>query len=361
MNTPMPPRAEPSLSANIYCAARLDEVIHQVIAPFWQENCRAGADKAYLRMLRYTRRGEHLKIRIHAPEPLSSELGASLQMVVTSYFDAIAAEPSVLPTERILATAMPIDVEDELPSEYPDRSFLWTQHKRSCVEYGGKPLLDDDIYIERMVRCHAEAAERVLVALKPNSQGTVPFHVRLNTLLKSVMIAISVPRWSAEKRCAYFAYHRDWLTRFSLAQSSECPHMVTERFARFDTSLQRLGPQLEVYRNAADAQWCRPPNAAVPIEAIAPWPAAIEDLYRHLAPLANDPRQQIDPFAPEPMFSALFKVFHLLANLLGLKPHDETFAHHLLLSISGGAENHAFAVHPPLVTAYQTAYQGTIT
>jgi hypothetical protein len=347
MSESMLPSPEPSLSASVYCAGRLDEIIHRCIAPYWREVRGAGPDRAYIRLLRYARGGEHLKIRIHAPEAMSPGLGASLEAAVRSCLDGLPGAPAER-AERPRDAAPPIDVEDESPEAHRDRSFVWTRYRRSHVEFGGKPLLDDDAYVARMVVCQAEAAERVLSALKPEPQGGVPFRVRQNTLLKSAIVAVSALPWSPEHRSAYFAYHRDWLVRFSLAQGNQGPEKAVDAVARLDANLQRLGPGLEVYRKAAEARWGRADEGAAPLDdPDARFRAAIGELHRHVAPFEGKPGYQVDPFAVEPMFSALFKVLHVLGNQLGLKPSDEAFAHHLLLHVSGGGERHGFA-HDPL-------------
>jgi hypothetical protein len=350
MSESMLPSPEPSLSASVYCAGRLDEVLHRCVAPFWQGARGSASGRAYIRLLRYARGGEHLKIRIHAPEALSPGLGASLEVAVRSYLDGLAGTPAEH-VERPRDAAPPIDVEDESPTAHPDRGFLWTHYRRSHVELGGKPLLDDDAYVSRMVLCQAEAAERVLSALKPEPQGGVPFRIRQNTLMKSVITALAALPWSPERRSAYFAYHRDWLVRFSLAQGNQGPEKAAEAVARLDANLQRLGPGLEVYRKAAEARWGRADEGPASLDdPDARFRAAIVELYRYLSPLAENPGFQVDPFAVEPMFSALFKVLHALGNQLGLKPSDEAFTHHLLLHISGGGERHGFAHDPSATT-----------
>lgn len=348
MNTPMLPQPEPSLSANIYCAGHLDAVIFRCIAPFWRDLRSPG--HARIRMLRYELGGEHLKIRIHAPESMSAALGASLESAVRPFL-ALGTPPlATPPAKKKTVSALPLDVEDDIELVRPDRSFLWTHHRRNVVEFGGKPLLDDDEYISRMVLAHAEATEFVLHALMPDQTGNVPFHARQNTLLRATMTGIAALPWSREKRSAYFAYHRDWLLRFILTQANQYPDMASGLVERFDRNLGQLGPGLEIYRNAADAQWNHPQENN---HADASWHVAMKNLADYLAPLANDPHFQIDPFAPEPMFSALFKVFHLLANQLGVRPNDEAFAHHLLLTLSGkDDQRHAFAFDPPMMQAF---------
>lgn len=337
------PAPEPSLSANVYCAGRLDEVIYRGVAPFWQEERAATPERIYLRLLRYVRGGDHLKIRIHAPESLVARLRPSLEAAIRPCLDALA--PAAPGEGRPVAQVPPIDVEDETEGGHPDRSFVWTQYRRSYVEFGGKPLIDDDDYIAHVVACQAECSERTLAALKPDATGVVPFRVRQNTLIKAALSAVAAMPWSAEQRRGYFAYHRDWLMRYSFSQSNRGPDKAAEAVAKLEANIARLGAGLEAYRKAAEAQWgeAAPPGD----ETDAAFREALQALCRFVAPFAGKPELQVDPFAAEPMFSALFKVLHALGNQLGLKLADESFAHHLLLRIAGAEAGHAFTHDPP--------------
>lgn len=342
MSEPSLPAPDPALSANLYCAGRLDEVIHGCVAPFWRE-ARAGG--ARLRLARYLRGGEHLKIRIHAPEEASADLHAALEGAAQSFLAALGPAPA--PDERRRDASPPIDLEDEAPDNHPDRQFLWTHYRRSHVELGDRPFLDDDAYVARMALCHAEAAEKVLAALQPDAQGSVPFRARQNTLLKAVVVAVASLGWGPEQRSDYLAYHRNWLLRFVLGQGRQGPELGAELVGRLDVGVKKLGPALDAYRKLTDAHFgvAAEPGPEGPD---ASWRAAIRALDRHLAPFAGKPGYQIDPFAPHPTFPALFKVLHGLGNQLGLKPSDEAFAHHLLLGLSGRDEaRHRFTIEPP--------------
>lgn len=345
MNERMLPQPHPALSVNIYCAQRIDEVIHRCIAPFWRQARPSDPHRSYLRIQRYGRGGEHLKVRLHAPEAALDKLRHSLEMAVKSYFDTIAAIPASTEV-RTFSHVPAMDVEDESPAGHADRTFVWTHYRRNPIEFPGKPLLDDDGYVARAVRCLAESTERVLEAIVPDEQGMVPFHVRQNTLLRLLMASISALPWSPEHRSAYFAYHRNWLVRYRLMLVGAPGNIekANEMMQRFDTNLDRLGAGLDSYRQKAATQWNQ--SGDLLDDAETSWRAAIADMHQHVAQLGEDPRFHIDPFATNATFPALFKAQHAIGNQLGIPPGDEAFAHHLLLEVSGGRQNHGFSFQP---------------
>src|SRR4051812_36808733 len=62
---------DPIISANLYDFRRLDRVIARFVVPFLlAAEAKALDQPFYLWMLRYLRGGEHLKIRVHAPDAL---------------------------------------------------------------------------------------------------------------------------------------------------------------------------------------------------------------------------------------------------------------------------------------------------
>src|SRR5512132_224789 len=211
------PLPDPLLTANVYCAGRLDDVLLRGVAPFWRGvRAEYPEQQAHLWFVRYLRGGEHLKLRLHAPEALREALRSSFEAAVRAHLDTLGSTPiaSAPPRE---GGALPIDVEDEGTEVHPDPSFLWTHYRRSAVSFGGGPLLGDDRYADLFTRCLGAGCEKAL-ALQPDAQGNVPFNARQIALLKAVISGMASLRWSPERRSAYFAYHRNWLLRFVLTE-----------------------------------------------------------------------------------------------------------------------------------------------
>ena len=68
------------------------------------------------------------------------------------------------------------------------------------------------------------------------------------------------------------------------------------------------------------------------------------DLHRHVVTFRDDPDSIGSiPFAPDPAFAPLFKVFHSVAKQGGLHMPEEAFTHHLL---SRAAQEAATAIAP---------------
>jgi hypothetical protein len=325
---------DPILTASFYCSGRLDEVLHQVVAPSWRvlQQSEPGSG-AYLWTMRYGKGGEHLKVRLHGPGSLAHPARALLQQAAESFF-ARLGEPSGVRAPVGWKGAAAVDVDDEVVSDHPDRSLLWTRYRRSHVSLGGKPFLDDDGYAGRITRCLAAGCERVLL-LAPDATGKVPHRARQSALLKALIGGLAALGFAADARSAYLAYHRDWLLRFTLARNHAEAGKTHDLLQLFDRRAEAMGPSADTLRRAARAEWARSWTAMEPEGEDAAWRRSLADLLGYISPLCADPDYHIDPFAGDPCFAPVFKVFHGLANQLGLNLIEEAFAHHLLRSVTG--------------------------
>jgi hypothetical protein len=315
---------DPVLTASLYCAGRLDAAIFHAVAPFWRDlrrHDRGGL--CYLWLMRYGKGGEHLKVRVHGPEPLRPLMQGLLEEKAIRFLDSLpeAEAPPSRPGEWIPA----IDAEeDEIDSGLPDRKLLWTTYRRSPVSLGGKPFLLDDQYAALLTRCLASGCERVLV-LEPDAGGSLPNRVRQGALLGALIRGLSTLGFSIRERIEYLAYHRGWLLRSMLPRiwRSEAG-AVEELQRRFDERMAGMAGSLLPLRRALDGGG----NESGPDT---DWERSLSDLLAYISPLCRDPDYRLDPFASDPRFAPVFKVFHGLANQLGLRQVDEAFTHHLLL------------------------------
>jgi hypothetical protein len=314
---------DPVVSANLYCAGRLDEVIRTVVVPFRRELLDASDDDSgeYLWMMRYGRGGEHLKIRLHATEPRGAMARNLLEELAGRCFSTLGAngEPARAASGSPPA---PIDHEDEAEDGHPDRSVLWTQYRRSLASFAGKPLLADDTYAALATRCMGRGCDLALAAL---DEELSPIH-RLLSLLQALVGGIGgIGSLPADSRAAFFAFHRDGLVRSLLVRRNAGPDKAAELLAQFERRQQAMGSFPDSLRNLAEKEW----NGADGEDA---WRSSLADLYRYVAQFRGDPEYRLDPFAEDAVFPVLFKVFHGLANQLGIGLLDEAFAHHLLLA-----------------------------
>lgn len=323
--------ADPVLTANVYCSGRLDAVLFQAVAPFWRE-LRPRTPECFLWVMRYGKGGEHLKVRVHGPEPRRALLRDLLEEKVTAFLAALPPLPATPPPAwREWAPA--IDAEDETyGGDHPDRTLLWTTYGRSALSLGGKPFLSDDRYAALFTRCLAAGCERVL-SLEPGADGALAHPVRQRAFLRALLAGLAAFGFPSGERASYLAYHRDWLLRFSLPMEERAESEPVERLCRLlDERIARMGDSLLPIRRAAESAWHGSGEAGEgENDPDAGWRRSLAGLLGYITPLCRDPDYRLDPFASDPVFAPVFKVFHGLANQLGLKRMDEAFACQVLL------------------------------
>jgi hypothetical protein len=312
---------DPSETANVYCAGRLDDLIAQGILPFWNELQHHDPQRCWrLWLVRYGCGGEHLKVRLHGPEEQRPLVRRLLADAVHAFFAGLGPAP---PSVAARSDAPPIDAEDSVAVDYPDRTLLWTSYRRSQISLGSEPYLLDNRYTALLTRCLAEGTDRTLDSL--SGGGTTSHSLRQTTLLKALISGLSVIGPAADGRLSYLAYHRDWLLRFTLLKSRADSAKAAELLAHFERRIETMGPTLDQLRRIVATE-------ATGDEGVdTSWRGALRNLLEYITPLGLDPRYHVDAYASEPNFVPLFKVFHGLANQLGLKMLDEAFAHQLLL------------------------------
>jgi hypothetical protein len=177
----------------------------------------------------------------------------------------------------------------------------------------------------------------MVLPLETGPDGLFPHRLRQSTLLKALIGGFAALGFSPRARAEYLPYHRDWLLRFVLPKDRRSEVEPVQQFHQiFQQRLAGMASAVNSLRQAALAQW-RPANTMQTggAGADAEWRCSLVDLLQYIRPFCSDPDYQLDPFATDPAFSPIFKVFHGLANQLGLNLVDEGFAHHLLLAATG--------------------------
>jgi hypothetical protein len=343
---------DPLVTANIYAAGRLDETLQRCVALLRDEVQRLDPDgSSYLWTMRYARRGEHLKVRLHGPPTLESRLRealvASAEQFLASLDGPAAAAATAAPKEQ---TIPPMDLEDEALEAHPDRSLLLTRYRRSQISLGGGVFLRDDRHVAIVTCALAQGCEATLSVLQTDAEGQVPFRVRQTALLKAVIGALAAACWPPDKRVAYLAYHRNWLLRFLLSRSRQGAERAEKLLAQYAQNVARM-PGLQAIERVANAQWSTDSAHGQGDDSATqtpgdPWRRTIGDLVRYVPSLTDQPDSIVDPFAADPAFPSVFKVLHGLANQLGLTPLNESFAHHLILHVAGGGDA-GFEIEPP--------------
>jgi hypothetical protein len=322
---PVDPRlspADPLLSASLFCASGLDGILASLVAHFGARLRRDAGDDGYLWFSRYSLRGEHLKLRIHAPERLRRALVRRLNDSARRYF---ARDLSSVPgVERPPArhSAIPIDIEDRGEADHPDRSLLWTRYQRSPVSLGPPLLLQDDRYVGLLTRCLGTGCEQVLTAFSRQAPDGWTLLWRRRLLVELVCSGLEAVLPDEEERRAYLVYHRDWLIRSPVLRGARGVAGAREILDRFERDARQGGREGlggdGGLGTTDDGRFAR-------------WRAALVALSDHVESPGRLPVRDLDPFAEGPLFPILFKVVHGLANALGLSPPQEGRTYHRLL------------------------------
>jgi hypothetical protein len=332
---------DPVVSANIYCDGYLDEILLGAIQPVWSR-LRASESwtSCYVWVIRYGKGGEHLKVRIHGPR---DEQQRFRDLLIESTERCLSRLPARSSSRRRSRPEIPsIDVEDEVEHEYPDRTLLWTTYRRSFVSLGSEPFLSHDDYAAHMTEALGRGLGMALTNLGQAPPGReVPFRRRQTTLLKALIEGLpALGLGGTQQAAAYLAYHRDWLLRFFVgdeAKERELRLHFDRQSVAMGAAVKQLGELLTTERGGdVDGG-----DAVDDTESL--WRNSLTGLALHLQGFRERPAYRTDPFAPDPRMPPVFKVFHGVANQLGLPPLEEALAHHLMLKAAAevGAEHHS--------------------
>jgi hypothetical protein len=310
---------DPILSANIYASGLLDEVLRKAVAPFWKHvRNSAFHDDAFLWTVRYSRNGEHLKIRIHGSDDECAALAGIVSEYFEEYLNSIRKLPAATSRNGRLDVP-PIDLEDQLLELAPDRSLVWTNYQRSPVSLAGAPWLEDDMFAAVSCKCLGCGCELVLDSLEMESFGSTSGKQKL--LIKALLSGLAALGWhEAQQAGIYLEYHRDWLLRFFIEDEAQRAGML----AQFTAQVDRTASSINSLRQLAHAYKEPAGNTMT-------WAEAVKELGSFLDQFQGSARYLIDPFTKNVSFSPIFKIFHGLANQIGLHPIHEAYVHHLLL------------------------------
>lgn len=320
------------LSANIYCAHRVDAVIGQAILPFWRRIASEGS--SYLWLIRHSRAGEHLKVRLHGPPELHDDARLALSEAVVACF---AQLPAVEPPETSSAHAsLPvIDPEDAADDNYPDRTLLWTTYRPSPVTLGASILAQDPTYHQLFTRVLGAGCRIALdlFATAP-ADGSLPLTRRQSTIFKICIATLQALPFDACERSTYLGYHRDWLVRWALAHSDPGTTTRETILELFDRKAAATKPTLDVLGRLLGQR----PDPVEPAasDAQSEYREAVRHYFDYVSTFRGNPDYALDPYADDPVFLPVFKVLHNLANTVGLGIRHEAFAYHLLTLASAG-------------------------
>jgi hypothetical protein len=184
------------------------------------------------------------------------------------------------------------------------------------VNLGPDVFLGDDGYVARMCTALAAAGGLALETVEPGVAGGR----RLGVLRRAVLSGLAAAELDPAQRAAYLAYHRGWLLRFLFWQQDR----EDEAVATFDQQAARMAAAVEQIRRDVD-------EAGEAPAARGEWEHAVASLAAFVSAFRGRDGYDVDPFSADPVFPAVFKALHGLANQLGVDMRNEAFVHHLLL------------------------------
>ena len=319
-------QADPNITLSAYPGSDVDRLLIEGVAPLWlefQEEC--GPLAAALWFMRYRRCGEHVKLRVYVDPSHATYFNEKVVKFISSILDKSRKQKQMDGPGLMGKHDPPIDEEDKAQSNYPTGRILWTHYNRSHVTFGGEPYLSDDEYVRLFSQCLVASCESVLARFSKNAGTTVPHAVRIVTLMVLIESGLRAAGLDAPA-LRYLEYHRDWLVRFVVLKTGGAAQQQESVLGRFDARLAENQANWQRVIRAARAWKESPPefpNA---------WSIVIDRLMCYVRKLISNGAYLIDPYAPNPSFSVLFKVLHGAANQTGLSLLDEATVYQSLIT-----------------------------
>jgi len=383
MNEPRPGSApldldQPAktLSANLYCDRRFHDLLRHVLAPLDRELEALSGPDTLLWFSRYSRRGQHVKVRLHTsdesswpalrdritaladgffatlPEPGAGQPAASGEGggAGGAGADPGASAESPQASPRLSVPKLPaIDVEDEGDTDYPDRSILWTAFRPSAKTLGNERYLSDHRHLNLFYRCMAASAKSVLAEVAAGAEEEPPLKARQSRLLRLVVSTFFALDLRPEEQIDYLEFHRDWMLRHQLTQAG-LQTKAEETIERLDQKLvgmeatvaalsqiiaAQLAPQDDVQEGEADFEE----------DESAELRSALQAFFAHVRGYRERTEYDLDPYTPDFAFLPLFKVLHGMANQVGVPILNELYTYQILVR----AAERAHATPDPLL------------
>jgi len=321
-----PSLIDPILTANVYCSRYLDDLLREAVIPFWSALRAEPAHDGFIWFYRYGKRGEHLKLRVHAPESRRAALQDSLGKAMSDFLESVSNAP---PVERISKSALPpLDVEDAVAEDYPDRSLLWTTYRRSPAIIGDPAYARDDRHVAYFTQALAASSDFILGEVVGGSKDPAYLRRRQNSFLKLVIAGLAVTDLSPAAWTVYFTYHRDWLVRHLATLAPSAVDAATV-MAEIEGQLDKARAALPALARIMAAQRATASEQGDGL--LGAWIVAVRNFFEHVKSYRGRPEYNCDPYTDDHAFLPLFKLFHASANQFGFRISNEAYLHHLLL------------------------------
>lgn len=299
------------------------------VDPFRRELPNLFGEACPLWIIRYGRRGEHLKIRVHVPPEHRERTKSRLCEYVQEFF-AAQPEPRLSTTPENACDRIPaIDPEDEPSTLAPDHSLVWTTYRRSYVSLPPAPWLLDDCLVGHCYRCLASGCEFTLEVMGTEHTWSTLKGQKL--LIRLLFLGLRASGAFPMRTVArYLQYHLDWLLRFFFQDSAARQAARGELEKLSSRSTPAVGPLRALF-------WPERGSTCLPTTNKR-WIGDMANLVTYAARFRHMPGYQIDDFASDVTFVPTFKVLHGVANQIGLGPLEEAYVYALLLAAA--SDNH---------------------
>lgn len=303
----------PTISASVYCHGFVDELLREVILPFWKST-KTTFPQSCIWVIRYARGGQHLKLRLHVPAEAHVAVATRLQNAVEIFFAGLPAPSGI---ERDIAAYLPpIDPEDDVEDLRPDRSLIWTRYRYLPEMIGAKPLSAATGFESVFVRCRAASTEVVLAWLDDLRNDEIHMRKRMTLALQLLLAAVGGVHPHAEIRARYLTFQRDWLLRVN--RDREQALAILDRKVGMLPEQQRALVPLVTAVFPQDGMlgcWCR----------------AVEDLVRFcLNQLKQQDLSELDGPSEDLVYFAISRIVHNAMNPIAIGLWNETYLCHLL-------------------------------
>lgn len=305
----------PMISASIYCHAFMDQLLKEVILPFWTHT-KARIPQSNLWILRYARGGQHLKLRLHVPDEDSMACAACLRNSVEKFLAGLPPQSEI---ERDPAAHLPpIDPEDCSDGLRPDRSLIWTRYRYLPELIGAEPLSGATGFEAAFVRCLAASTGFILENLIVTTSAEFPIKKRMTLALQLFLAAMAGVHPSVEIRTRYLAYQLEWLLRVSRDRARELA-VFSRKVAESPDHQMALSPLVTA----------SPPQYG----SLGAWCHAVGDLICFCVNrLGRDDLSELDETSSNLVYFALSRVVHNAINPTAIGNSNEAYLCLLLQS-----------------------------
>jgi hypothetical protein len=312
--------SDPSLSLNIYaCGRKLDEIIINICSPL--NKIVRNNMNGILWLMRYSFRGEHVKIRIHSGlERCASleEIRTEIIHIIDQYFKCSSTVSSVSTVKR--SEGPPIDLEERLITIPLGTKLAWTTYRRTAISHPASPWLEQDVFIMHACKCLGEGTTLVCEQLNGRINWTLG---ERQVLFCALILVVLLAFGKAEPISIglYTRYHRDWLLRFFIRSKREEKNQV-ETFTRIAGGCSQTVSTM-----------CRlidDPKLMNQLSELASISVALIPFAESVLEHFDEQDYLIDPHCDNVYFPPIFKLLHGISNQAGIHPMQEAYACHLL-------------------------------